>query len=67
MIAQWILVTEDDYQRYLSGETTSIGETAGSKVPTTDGGTNIYDLQGRKVTGIGKHGIYVIQGKKVVF
>lgn len=67
LIAQWILVTEDDYQRYLSGETTSIGETAGSKVPTTDGGTNIYDLQGRKVTGIGKHGIYVIQGKKVVF
>ena len=66
-MAQWILVKEDDYLRYLSGETTSIGETACSKVPTTDSGTNIYDLQGRKVTGVGKHGIYVIQGKKVVF
>ena len=72
-LAQWILVTEDDYLRYLSGEITGVGPVlpcASSCAPQQRG---VYDLGGRRLlcpasAGISAlpRGVYIVNGRKVV-
>ena len=65
-MAQWILVKEDDYLRYLMDETTDVS-TQLSKKGKMRNNSFFYDLQGRRVLNPMKRGIYIIQGKKVAF
>lgn len=60
--AQWILISEVDYFRYLNGETTGIDDALRIK----DRNHIVYDLSGRRVQNPIHKGIYIIKGKKVV-
>lgn len=65
--AQWILISEEDYERYLEDKVTSVDET----FVTHHEDSFVYDLQGRIVCKASdikhaqlKKGLYIFQNKK---